>query len=96
MINNTESVSVAPEFSPVAGESDRAFEAFRAYFELGPRRRYAAAARKVGVSQVTVKRWATPDQSLRDQLTALLDQVCDETQAQETLGTLNRPDPIKP
>jgi hypothetical protein len=48
-----------PAFAPVAGESERAFEAFRAYFELGPRRRFAAAARKVGASQRTVKRWAS-------------------------------------
>ena len=48
----------ALDFTPARGKSDRAFEAFRAYFELGPRRRYAAAARKVGVTQGTVKRWA--------------------------------------
>ena len=58
MMKNTDSVSAAPTFSPVEGESDRAFEAFRAYYELGPRRRYATAARKVGVTQRTVKRWA--------------------------------------
>jgi len=45
-------------FTPVEGESDRAFEAFRTYLELGPRRRYAAVARKIGVSLRTVKRWA--------------------------------------
>jgi hypothetical protein len=43
----------------VAGESDRAFEAFCAYFELGTRRRFAAAARKTGASLRTVKRWAS-------------------------------------
>ena len=59
IMNNTETVSAIPAFSPVAGESDRAFEAFCAYFELGPRRRFAAAARKVGVSSRTVKRWAS-------------------------------------
>jgi hypothetical protein len=48
----------ALDFTPAPGESDRAFEAFRAYFELGPRRRLAAAARKVGASPRTVKRWA--------------------------------------
>ena len=58
MMNNADSVPAAPVLSPVDGESDRAFEAFRAYFELGPRRRYVAAARKVGVAQGTVKRWA--------------------------------------
>lgn len=47
-----------PAFSPAQGESDRAFEAFRAYLELGPRRRYAAVARKVGTSLRTVQRWA--------------------------------------
>lgn len=40
------------------GESDRAFEAFRAYLELGPKRRYAAVGRKVGASLRTVQRWA--------------------------------------
>ena len=45
-------------FSPAPGESDRAFEAFRAYLELGPRRRYAAVGTKVGASLRTVKRWA--------------------------------------
>ena len=59
MNNNTETAAAAPRFSPVEGESDRAFEAFCAYFELGPRRRFAAAARKVGASQRTVKRWAS-------------------------------------
>jgi hypothetical protein len=194
MMNKTESVPAAPGLSPVTGESDRAFEAFRAYFELGPRRRYAAAARKIGVAQGTIKRWASefdwrgriislaaraveqsanaenvlhradlvdaaaraksfrdrqfalaesilhvaerylermdednldqlsfadackafafasqlgkhahandasaaPDQSLRDQLTALLDQACGETMAQKTSSTLNRPEPAKP
>lgn len=47
-----------PDFSPAKGESDRAFEAFRAYLELGPRRRYAAVGRKVGASLRTVQRWA--------------------------------------
>jgi hypothetical protein len=45
-------------FAPAAGESDRAWEAFRAYLELGPQRRYAAAASKVGVTLRTVERWA--------------------------------------
>lgn len=45
-------------FPQAEGESDRAFEAFRAYLELGPQRRYAAAARRVGASLRTVKRWA--------------------------------------
>jgi hypothetical protein len=40
------------------GESDRAFEAFRAYLELGPKRRYAAVGRKLVASLRTVKRWA--------------------------------------
>jgi hypothetical protein len=47
-----------PSFSPVRGESDRAFEAFRAYLELGPKRRFAAVGRKVGASLRTVQRWA--------------------------------------
>ena len=59
MMNNTESVSAAPALAPVEGESERAFEAFRAYFELGPRRRYATASRKVGVTERTIKRWAS-------------------------------------
>ena len=95
MMKNPESVSAAPTFSPVAGESDRAFEAFRAYFELGPRRRFAAAARKVGVAPATDAS-AAPDQSLRDQLTALLDQACGETLAPKTSSTLNRPEPAQP
>ena len=44
---------------PLKGESDRAFEAFRAYLELGPRRRFAAVGRKVGASLRTVQRWAS-------------------------------------
>jgi hypothetical protein len=45
-------------FTPVRGESDRAFEAFRFYWELGSRRRLAAVGRKVGASLRTVQRWA--------------------------------------
>jgi hypothetical protein len=52
----------APEpgltFQKAAGESNRAFEAFVAYWKLGPRRRYAATARHVGASLRTVKGWA--------------------------------------
>src|SRR5512141_1048776 len=48
-----------PLFPQSTGESDRAFEAFRAYLELGPQRRYAAVGRKVGASLRTVKRWAS-------------------------------------
>ena len=48
----------ALDFTPARGESERAFEAFRAYLELGPRRRYAAAGRKVGVTLRTIQRWA--------------------------------------
>ena len=48
-----------PCFPQATGESDRAFEAFRAYLELGPQRRYAAVGRKVGASLRTVKRWAS-------------------------------------
>jgi hypothetical protein len=50
--------SLPPSFSPARGESDRAFEAFRAYLELGPKRRFAAVGRKVGASLRTVQRWA--------------------------------------
>ena len=49
----------ALEFTPARGESERAFEAFRAYLELGPGRRYAAAGRKVGAALRTIKRWAS-------------------------------------
>jgi hypothetical protein len=49
--------STAPS-TPAPGESPRAFEAFCAYLELGPRRRYAAVARKLGVGLRTIKRWA--------------------------------------
>jgi hypothetical protein len=44
---------------PFKNESDRAFEAFRAYWELGPSRRFAAVGRKVGASVRTVRRWAS-------------------------------------
>jgi hypothetical protein len=50
--------NLPPAFSPARGESDRAFEAFRAYLELGPKRRFAAVGRKVGASLRTVQRWA--------------------------------------
>ena len=57
--DSTPSPSEALKLFPKApGESDRAFEAFRAYLELGPRRRYVAVGRKVGASLRTVKRWA--------------------------------------
>ena len=46
-----------PLFSQAKGESARAAEAFRAYLELGPRRRYSAVATTVGTSLRTVKRW---------------------------------------
>jgi len=58
-MNPTETVAAEPALAPVAGESARAFEAFRAYYQLGPRRRYAVAARKAGVAHATVKRWAS-------------------------------------
>ena len=58
MTNPTETVTAATGLSPVDGESDRAFEAFCAYFELGPRRRLTVAARKTGVPPRTVRRWA--------------------------------------
>ena len=44
--------------APAPGESDRAFEAYRVYLELGPRRRYSAVVREVGSSLRTIKRWA--------------------------------------
>ena len=47
-----------PPFTPVPGESERAFEAFRVYLELGPRRRLLTAARQVGVTLRTIQRWA--------------------------------------
>ena len=47
-----------PPFPPARGESARAFAAFCAYLELGPRRRYLAVSRQMGVSLRTVKRWA--------------------------------------
>jgi len=50
--------SASKLFPQARGESDRAFEAFRAYLELGPRRRYLAVGRKVGASLRTIKRWA--------------------------------------
>ena len=48
----------SPLFPQAEGESVRAAEAFRAYLEFGPRRRYAAVGRKVGASLRTVKGWA--------------------------------------
>src|ERR1041385_2114899 len=48
----------APLFAQAKGESDRAFEAFRVYLELGPRRRYAAVGPKVGTCMRTIHRWA--------------------------------------
>jgi hypothetical protein len=47
-----------PTFLQARGESDRAFEAFRVYLELGPKRRFATVGIKVGVTLRTVKRWA--------------------------------------
>lgn len=47
-----------PPFTPAPGESARAFAAFCAYLELGPRRRYATVARQVGASLRTIKNWA--------------------------------------
>jgi hypothetical protein len=45
-------------FPQAARETDRAFEAFRVYLQLGPRRRYLAVGRKVGAGLSTIKRWA--------------------------------------
>jgi hypothetical protein len=45
-------------FTPEPGESARAFQAFCTYIEFGPQRRYAAVARKMRVSLVSIKRWA--------------------------------------
>ena len=51
-------MTVPPSCPQSKGESNRAFEAFGVYLELGPRRRYAAVARRVGAALRTVKRWA--------------------------------------
>ena len=53
------SPSPSPHFPQGKGESDRAYEAFCVYLQLGPKRRYAAVGRKVGASLRTVKRWAS-------------------------------------
>ena len=58
MMNDIETVAPAPGFSPLPGESVRALAAFGADSEPGPRRRWVAAARKVGASRRTVQRWA--------------------------------------
>lgn len=50
--------SSCPPLTPLPGESTRAFEAYCAYLELGPGRRFSAVARKFGVSLRTVQRWA--------------------------------------
>ena len=47
-----------PHFPQANGESDRAFEAFRVYLELGPKRRYAVVGKKVGTCLRTIQRWA--------------------------------------
>lgn len=52
-------LSSGPSTTPAPGESTRAFEAFCAYLQLGPRRRYTTVARNLGVGLRTVKRWAT-------------------------------------
>ena len=54
MDTTTTTITVAP----VPGESDRAFEAFQMYLELGPRLRYLAVARKTGLNFRTIHRWA--------------------------------------
>ena len=48
----------APLVPQAKGESDRAFEAFRAYLQLGPTRRLSTVARQVGAGLRTVERWA--------------------------------------
>jgi hypothetical protein len=58
-----------PGLAPAPGESPRAFEAFCAYLQLGPRRRYSALARKLGVSVRTIERWASQF-DWRERLTA--------------------------
>ena len=52
-------LNAQPVFPQRPGESDRAFEAFRVYLELGPRRRYATVGRSVGASLRTINRWAS-------------------------------------
>jgi len=59
------------------GESDRAFEAFRAYLELGPKRRYATVGRKVGASLSTIKRWAR-DFDWRGRIKTYADQCAEQ------------------
>ena len=78
-----------PVFSPVQGESGRAFSAFCAYFELGPRRRLAAAARKVGASQRSVKRWAS-DFDWRGRIQS--HDACSAEQATQAESSLHRAD----
>jgi len=57
-LSTLNSQPAAPLFPQAQGESGRAFDAFRVYLELGPKRRYATVARKVGSSYRTVQRWA--------------------------------------
>lgn len=62
MINTTSAYAAPPAFSDLfprgKNETERAFEAFRVYLQLGPRRRYFAVGRQVGAALGTVKRWA--------------------------------------
>ena len=69
------------------GESARAFEAFRAYLELGSQRRYAAVGRKFGASLCTVKRWAS-DFDWRGRIKNHSAQLAD--QYTETAGAVQR------
>ena len=72
-------------FPQARGESDRAFEAFRAYLELGPKRRYATVGRKVGAGLRTVQRWAR-DFDWRGRIKTYAAQCADEyTQTENTL-----------
>lgn len=66
----------APALAPAPDESPRAFEAFCAYLELGPHRRYSAVARQVGVSVRTIERWAVQF-DWRERLTARAAQGAD-------------------
>jgi hypothetical protein len=76
-------------FPQAKGESDRAAEAFRAYLELGPKRRYAAVAKTVSTSLRTVRRWAN-DFDWRGRIKTYAAQSAE--QFAETENTLHRED----
>lgn len=48
-----------PPWARQEGETDKAFEAFAVYRDLGPARSIALAAKSLGKARVTLERWST-------------------------------------